>query len=130
MLDRKPRLFCKDFRSSDERRTFKNHGYLDILRFDDGFMIGRGHFEPGWKWSLDVKPISETASCEAPHRGYCISGSMVVRMDSGEEITIKPGDAFDISPGHDAWVIGSHPCVLIEVAGTENYAKRLDQEAA
>ena len=57
------------------------------------------------------------------HTGYCISGSMTVKMDSGEQFTVRPGDAFHMPPGHDAWTEGKEACVLIDVTGVKNYAK-------
>ena len=54
---------------------------------------------------------------------YCISGSMTVKMDSGEEFTVSPGDAFHMPPGHYAWTEGKEACVLIDVTGVKNYAK-------
>lgn len=122
MASEKP-IFRKSLNQPDERRAFKSHGHLDVSTFSDGITIGRGVFEPGWKWSNDVKPIADTESCEAAHSGYCISGTMHIRMNSGEEFTIKPGDSFHIPPGHDAWVDGNESCVLIDVGGFANYAK-------
>ena len=45
--------------------------------------MGRGRFEPGWRWSVNVKPIAGTDSCQALHTGYVISGRMAVRMEDG-----------------------------------------------
>jgi mannose-6-phosphate isomerase-like protein (cupin superfamily) len=115
--------FARSFDRPDERREFKGHGHLDVLGSDDGNVIGRGVFEPGWKWSNDVQPIAGTRSCEAEHLGYCVSGSMVVRMDDGEEIRIKKGDSFYLRPGHDAWVEGSERCELVDFGGFKDYAK-------
>jgi len=42
---------------------------------------------------------------------------------SGEQFTVRPGDALYIPPGHDAWTEGNEPCVLIDVTGVKNYAK-------
>lgn len=120
----------KSFTQPDERREFKGHGHLDVLNFEGGPVIGRGEFEPGWRWSTDVKPIAGTNSCEAPHVGYCLSGSMVIRMDDGEEIRIKAGDAFQIAPGHDAWVEGSEKTVLLDFSGFAEYAKEKKTKAA
>src|SRR4051812_45788494 len=89
----------KNFSSPDERREFKGHGRLDLVTLSEGTTLGCGNFEPGWRWSQDVKPLAETETCEAAHVGYCISGSMTIRMNDGEEFTIKPGDAFSIEPG-------------------------------
>ncbi len=114
--------FAKAFKNPDERRDFVSHGHLDLLRFDDGTEIGLGVFEPGWRWSNDVKPIAGTESCQAAHTGYCMKGSMTIRMDSGEEFTVKAGDAVHILPGHDAWVEGEETCELLDVTGYANYA--------
>lgn len=114
--------FTKRFDRPDERRKFKAHGYVDVLTFEGGTTIGRGVFEPGWKWSNDVKPIAGTESCESSHVGYCIRGAMTVRMNTGEEFHVKAGDAVRIPPGHDAWVEGNEPCELIDVSGYREYA--------
>ena len=112
----------KRFDHPDERRNFRGHGFLDVLTFEDGTTVGRGVFEPGWRWSNDVKPIAETDSCEASHTGYCLQGAMTIRMDDGEELHIQAGDTFRIPPGHDAWVEGNEPCVMLDVSGFGEYA--------
>jgi hypothetical protein len=114
--------FAKNFTIPDETRRFKSHGHLEVLRFDDRCTIGKGVFEPGWKWSQDVGPIAGTASCQNVHTGYCISGRMTVRMDSGAEFTVGPGDAFHMPAGHDAWTVGHERCVLIDTTGVKAYA--------
>jgi uncharacterized cupin superfamily protein len=55
---------------------------------------------------------------------YYISGRMKVVMDDGEEMEYGPGDVAVMAPGHDAWVIGDEPCVVIDWQGYANYAKR------
>jgi len=114
---------CKNFDQPDEKRAFAGHGHLDVLNFADEVVIGRGIFEPGWKWSQDVKPLAGTTSCEASHSGYCVEGEMTIRMNDGTEFKIHTGDAFHIPPGHDAWVDGKERCVLVDVGGFTNYAK-------
>jgi hypothetical protein len=37
-----------------------------------------GRFQPGWRWSDDVKPIAGTDWCIFLHEGYCVSGSAIV----------------------------------------------------
>lgn len=88
-----------------------------------GVTVGRAVFNPDWKWSNDVKPIAGTDSCQAPHTGYVISGRMHVVMDDGTESDAGPGDAIAISPGHDAWIVGDEPCVMLDWSGSANYAK-------
>lgn len=120
---------CKSFKNPDEVRPFQANGHLEVLNFDDRPGMARGIFEPGWKWSNDVKPITGTSSCQEEHAGYCISGRMTIQMDSGEEFTIQEGDAFHLPAGHDAWVVGNQPCVLLDVMGYRNYAKRTSEAA-
>ena len=111
----------KRFESPEETRTFEN-GKIDLVGVGQ-LLIGRGEFEPGWRWSEHVKPIAGTASCQAAHTGYVIKGRMAVRMDDGTEIEYQPGDAFYMPPGHDAWIVGDEQCVILDVTGMTNYAK-------
>ena len=104
----------KGFRQPDETREFPN-GRAEILKIGDG-EVGRYTFEPGWRWSNDVKPIAGTHSCEAPHFQYHVSGQLAIRMDDGTEMEFGPGDVAIIDPGHDGWVVGDEPNVLFELA--------------
>src|SRR5215207_6348814 len=80
----------KSFGVPDETREFP-HGKAEILRVGGG-EVGRLVFEPGWRWSNDVKPLANTDSCEAPHFQYHVSGTLAIRMDDGTELTAGPGD--------------------------------------
>ncbi|MEK6206011.1 MAG: cupin domain-containing protein [Chloroflexota bacterium] len=112
----------KSLDQPDETRPFKAKGNVQIVKLGS-VNVGRGTFEPGWRWSEHVKPIAGTESCESAHTGYCISGRMTVRMDDGTEDSVGPGDAFTIAPGHDAWTVGNESCVLLDFSGMENYAR-------
>jgi len=117
-------LAVKNFDSPDEVRPFEGKGEGRVVDVD-GHVVGKGVFEPGWRWSNNVKPIANTDSCQAPHLVYCVSGRMTVRMDDGTELEIGPGDAASIAPGHDAWVDeGGEPCVMIDFGGFSKYAQR------
>ena len=107
-----------------EVRPFNAHGHMDVVTVGD-FTLGKGTFEPGWRWSEDVKPIAGTDSCQVRHTGLCLSGSMTVRMDDGTELTVAPGDVVLIEPGHDAWVEGDEPCILLDT-GVAAYARPPD----
>lgn len=113
----------KRFDRPDETRPFEGHGKADVVELA-GQVVGRGEFEPGWRWSQDVKPIAGTDSCQVAHLGYCLSGRMRVHMDDGSERDIGPGDAFAIAPGHDAEVLGDETCVLLDFGEFGEYAKR------
>jgi quercetin dioxygenase-like cupin family protein len=114
----------KRFDSPDETRPFESHGHLELLSLG-GKEIGRGTFEPGWRWSEHVKPIAQTESCEFPHFGYVLSGRMRIQMDDGGSGEIAAGDVFSIPPGHDAEVVGDEPCVMIDIGEEDaEYARR------
>ena len=111
----------KNLGSPDETRTFP-HGKIDVVNIGGG-TVGLARFEPGWKWSTDVKPVAKTELCQAPHFGYQIAGRMHVVMADGSEIESGPGDVIAIPPGHDAWIVGNEACVLVDWGGASNYAK-------
>ena len=89
-----------------------------------GQVVGRGTFEPGWKWSENVKPIAGTDSCQVSHLGYVLSGRMRVYMDDGSEAEVGPGDVVAIPPGHDAEVVGEVACEMVDFGEFGDYAKR------
>jgi quercetin dioxygenase-like cupin family protein len=116
-------MIRKNFSSPEETRLFNDGtGKLELVNLEAGG-VGRATFEPGWQWSKHVKPIAGTSSCEAAHTGYFISGRMKVVMDDGEETEFGPGDFSVIPPGHDAWIVGDQPCVIIDWQGFTEYAK-------
>src|SRR6185503_17730049 len=108
-----PGLEAKTFDTPEETRPFAAHGRMDIVHVGD-MTVGRATFEPGWKWSQDVKPIANTPSCQARHLGYILAGRMGVRMDDGTEAEAGPGAVVTIEPGHDAWVVGDEACVFVD----------------
>lgn len=116
------KLQVKHGSKPDESRPFVAHGHAEIHEIGSGTVM-RGVFEPGWKWSEDVGPLAGTKSCHAPHLGYVLSGRMMIRMDDGAEQEIASGDFFRITPGHDAWVVGSEACIVLDFAGYVDYAK-------
>src|SRR6187401_3567383 len=99
----------KNFDSPDETRPFEGKGQAKVVQLA-GHTVAEGTFEPGWKWSENVRPIAGTDSCQVSHLGYCLSGQMRVMMDDGTEGVCGPGDVIAIPPGHDAEVIGDEPC--------------------
>lgn len=120
------RIFVRKFDSPDERRPFVDKGHLDILKVGEG-IVGLATFEPGWKWSEHVKPIAGTDTCETAHAAFIVSGRLHVVMDDGETHDLGPGDFAMVPPGHDAWVVGSEPCVMFDFAGAQHYAERGDE---
>jgi len=114
-------LEVKNLGTPDDHRVFPN-GQLDVVTVG-AMTFGFATFEPGWRWTQSLRSIVGTDTCQAAHNGYCASGSMHILMDDGTESDIGPGDAFVISPGHDAWVTGNEPCIAYDFSGYANYAK-------
>ncbi|AFY00138.1 cupin domain-containing protein [Bdellovibrio bacteriovorus] len=113
-------LSSLNFDSADEVREFPN-GRLELVRFGEA-VVGRATLQPGWRWSKSVKEIAQTDSCEAPHFQYHVSGVLRIKMDDGTEIDCKPGDVSLVPPGHDAWVVGDEPVVIVDFQGMVDYA--------
>jgi hypothetical protein len=74
--------------------------------------IGRGEYLPGWKWSQDVGKM--TGKKSESHIGYILSGEMITKAPDGKENKLVPGDAFELQPGHDAWVFGNESCIALD----------------
>ncbi len=110
----------KTFATPDETRTFEK-GKLDLLNIG-GSQIGRLTLEPGWRWSQHVKPLAGTDWCEAPHFQYHVAGRLTVQMADGSTFEVGPGEVTALPSGHDAWVMGSEPVVMVDWWGASNYA--------
>lgn len=111
----------KNFHKPDETRTFEK-GKLELLKMTGG-EVGLLSLEPGWRWSLHVKPIAKTELCEAPHFQYQLSGRLHIVMEDGTEFETVKGDVSSLPSGHDAWVVGNEKVVLVDWSGVKHYAK-------
>src|SRR5262245_32277158 len=116
-----PRLQRKAFTGPDEVRRVPN-GVIEIVNLDE-IAVSRFIFQPGWEWAKDVGPIAGTKSCQHRHVGYTMSGKLTVRMDDGTTLTIGPGDAYEIPPGHLAWVEGDVAWESVEFTSGHAYGK-------
>jgi len=110
----------KSFGKPDEVREFPK-GRLELVKIG-GAAVGHVVFEPGWRWSTSLQPIVKTKSCQAAHFQYHLSGILGVRMDDGTELEYRAGDVSFIPPGHDGWVIGDEPVVVVDFQGMLDYA--------
>lgn len=112
----------KNFDKPDEMRPFQGKGHADVLMMGDK-PVAKGVFEPGWRWSTNVKPIAGTDSCQVAHFLYVLEGRMRVHMDDGSEYDVGAGDLVTVAPGHDAEVLGDSPCVSLDFGDITSYAK-------
>ncbi len=110
----------KTFDHPDETRSFQK-GSLDLVDVA-GAQIGRLVLEPGWRWSDHVKPLAGTEWCEAPHFQYHVSGTLRIQMADGTELDAVAGDVTALPSGHDAWVVGDEPAVIVDWWGATDYA--------
>jgi len=117
-----PHMQKKNLAEPDELRVF-DKGRLELVSLG-GVTFGRATFQPGWRWSTSVKPLVNTRSCEAPHLQYHISGRLHVVMDDGSQEEFGPGDVSLLPPGHDAWVVGEDPVVIMDISGMGDYARQ------
>ena len=119
------RLLRKRLDSPDEVRSFP-HGRVEIFEIGDN-IVGKTVYEPGWQWSTDVKAIAGTDLCMYHHLGYCLVGLLHVILEDGTSLEIGAGEAFEIPPGHDAWVLGDEPWDSVEFTSAHEYGLSPDE---
>lgn len=111
----------KNIGTPDDTRAFPK-GKMDVVTVD-ALTFGKATFQPGWRWTVCMKPLMKTELCMVHHNGYVVSGRMRIRMADGSETEHGPGDVFVCPPGHDAWIVGDEECVVFDFAGAAEYAK-------
>jgi len=72
-------------------------------------------YSPGFRWSKDMKPITKTDNCMHAHVGFLVRGQIHVEYPDGCVHEFVAPQAVAIDPGHDGWVVGNEPAVLIEI---------------
>jgi mannose-6-phosphate isomerase-like protein (cupin superfamily) len=115
-------LEINDFSAPDEVRRPDATVTIDVVKLADG-EVGRYTFQPGWRWSTHIKPVVGGDSCQTHHVGFLVSGRMGVETDDGETGEVGAGSVYRIPPGHDGWVIGDEPVVVVEFQGAATYAR-------
>src|SRR5512147_3213095 len=113
-----------------QRRSFEDtrdvrvtgRGKVEVVELDDR-VVAKISWQPGWRWSVDVKPIVGTQLCQSHHVGLALQGRLRVQMADGIELEIAAGEVFEIPPGHDAWVVGDEPFVSVDFEALRGFAK-------
>jgi len=106
----------KSMASPDETRTFDDTVF-QVVKLG-GATVTRSTFQPGWRWSKNVGQVAESDFCQVHHVGYVVSGTLHVKTNDGHEAEFGPGDAYEIQPDHDGWVVGDQPLTSVEFLGT------------
>ncbi|GIH05218.1 cupin [Rhizocola hellebori] len=117
----------RSFNDANEVRTPPN-AQVDVVQLGE-VKVARFTLQPGWRWSLSVKPIVGTETCQARHIGAVVAGHMRVEHADGTKLELGPGDAYLIEPGHDAWVEGTDVFIGYEFDGATAATFAADSES-
>jgi hypothetical protein len=86
---------------------------IDLAPAGDG-RIKRVIYPAGFRWSRDMQPVSHTERCQFAHIGFLLKGQVRVEYPDGCTEEFVAPQVVTIEPGHDAWVVGDQPAILIE----------------
>ena len=89
-----------------------------------GGRIKRVIYQPGFRWSTHMKEKVGTDFCMHAHVGFIARGRIGVQYGDGSKAEFAAPQVVAIEPGHDGWVIGDEPAVLIEVDFMNETASR------
>ena len=77
------------------------------------------------RWSVDLRPLVGTELCRHAHVGFLASGALHFEYADGCSVDLTAPAIVEVAPGHDAWVVGDEPAVLIEVDYEGDTVERL-----
>jgi quercetin dioxygenase-like cupin family protein len=98
------------------------HGKIEKETVElEGVSVTRVTFQPGARWSADLKPHAGTEHCLLPHVAIVLSGRLHVEMADGSVEEFGKNDVMLLPPGHDAWTVGDAPCVFVEFSRGNDY---------
>jgi len=86
---------------------------IDITRVGAA-RVKRVVYPAGFQWSTHIKPVVRTEYCMHAHVGFLAHGQIHIEFPDGCRKEFTAPQAVVIEPGHDGWVVGSEPAVLIE----------------
>jgi hypothetical protein len=100
------------------------HVRLEVGRAGEA-RVKRMVYPPGFRWSVDMKPAVGTDLCMHAHVGFLVSGEIHIEYGDGCVVEHKAPQIVAIEPGHDGWVVGKEPVVLIEFDFERDTIRRL-----
>ena len=98
---------------------------VDVLKAANG-RVKRVVYPPGFRWSASLKPLVGTEHCMHAHVGFLVRGRVGGQYADGCTFEFTAPQAVVIEPGHDGWVVGDEPAVLIEFDYENDTARRFD----
>ncbi len=90
-----------------------------------GGRVKRMVYPPGFRWSTHMKPLVGGEACRHAHVGFLARGEVHIEYADGCIVELKAPQVVAIEPGHDGWVVGDVPAVLIEFDFEGDTARRL-----
>jgi len=110
------------------------HRYVGHVRLDVGHAgaarIKRMIYPPGFRWSTDMRPVVGTKLCMHAHAGFLAKGRIHIEYADGCIVEHKAPQIIAIDPGHDGWVVGNEPVVMIEFDFEGDTVKKLGMPKA
>ena len=100
--------YRRSFEEPDDHKI-KGGVEVDVAKLGE-LTVKRATYPPGWRFSKDMG----ADHCMDTHVGYVASWTFHVTLSDATELDIKAGDAVMIPAGHDAWVVGNEPAVLVQ----------------
>jgi hypothetical protein len=76
--------------------------------------VKRVIYPAGFHWAADMKPTVGTDLCMHAHVGFLARGEIHIEYADGCVVEHEAPQVVSIDPGHDGWVVGKEPAVLIE----------------
>jgi class 3 adenylate cyclase len=105
-------------RSFDEPDVVREFPYMRSQLVQIGSIaVGHATLEPGWRWTTSIGPAIGDALCQVHHVNLILSGRIRFEMEDGEAAEFGPNMVIDVPPGHDAWVVGDEPAVMVDLYG-------------
>ena len=92
--------------------------------------VKRMIYPAGFRWSVDMKPIVGTHLCMHAHVGFLARGEIHIEYADGCIVEHKAPMILAIEPGHDGWVVGKEPAVVIEFDFEGDTVRRLGMAGA
>jgi hypothetical protein len=86
---------------------------IDVVRAGAA-RVKRIVYPPGFRWSTHMKEMVGTDLCMHAHVGFLARGRVHIEYGDGCISEFIAPQVVSIEPGHEGWVVGAEPAVLIE----------------